>query len=227
MAELAPSIISADFTRLGDSLRSVEQYSKAWHVDVMDGHYVPNLTIGPMVVEAIAKISALPQDVHLMISNVDDTWEWYAKAGARRIAFHHDRSSAPDELLATLAAAGVGPGLAVNPDVEVLQIVPFLDAVDHLIVMSVYPGFSGQAFIPEALPKLAAFRKLIDDGNLGVDLYIDGGVSPQTASRCVEAGADFLISASAIFAAKDPPAVAEELQAIAQVGAQGRRPRPW
>lgn len=218
MATLAPSVVSADFRALADQLALVEPYSAAWHVDVMDGHYVPNLTIGPMVVEAITKASSLPQDVHLMITNVDETWEWYAKAGARRIAFHHDRSADAAKLMAVMSEAGVGSGLAVSPDVDVKEIEPFLDLVDHLIVMSVYPGFSGQAFIPEALPKLADLRSLIDDRNLGVELYIDGGVSPKTAQGCVEAGADVLISASAIFGASDPAAVAAELRGIAQGG---------
>ena len=216
MAVLAPSIISADFRSLADQLAAVEPFTSSWHVDVMDGHYVPNLTIGPMVVDAIAKASDLPQDVHLMITNVDDTWEWYAKAGARRIAYHHDQSQDAAKLARVISEAGVGPGLAVNPDVEVSDIEPFLDVIDHVIVMSVYPGFSGQKFIPEAVPKIAALRKLIDDGNLGIDIYIDGGVSPDTAKRCVDAGADVLISASAIFGAPDPAAVARQLRDIGQ-----------
>jgi ribulose-phosphate 3-epimerase len=213
-ATLAPSIISADFRALAEQLALVESFSSAWHVDVMDGHYVPNLTIGPMVMDAIAKASALPQDVHLMITNVDETWEWYAKAGARRIAFHHDRSRDAAKLARVITEAGVGPGLAVNPDVDVSEIEPFLDVIDHLIVMSVYPGFSGQKFIPEAVPKLAALRKLVDARNLGIEIYIDGGVSPATAQRCVDAGADVLISASAVFGAADPAAVARELRDI-------------
>jgi ribulose-phosphate 3-epimerase len=216
VAELAPSIISADFRSLADQLALVEPYSTAWHVDVMDGHYVPNLTIGPMVMEAIGKASALPQDVHLMITNVDDTWEWYAKAGARRIAFHHDRSADAAKLARVISEAGIGPGLAVNPDVGIEEIEPFLDVVDHLIVMSVYPGFAGQAFIPAAVPKLAALRSLVDDRGGGVDLYIDGGVNTKTSPDCVSAGADILISASAIFGAPDPAAVARELLAIAR-----------
>ena len=215
MAVLAPSIISADYRCLADQLALVAPFSSSWHVDVMDGHYVPNLTIGPMIMDAIAKASDLPQDVHLMISNVDDTWEWYAKAGARRIAYHHDQSSDAAKLARVIGEAGIGPGLAVNPDVDVADIEPFLDHVDHLIVMSVYPGFSGQKFIPEAVPKVAALRKLIDERNLGIEIYIDGGVSPETAPACVRAGADFLISASAIFGAPDPAAVARELRDIA------------
>lgn len=214
MAELAPSIISADFARLQESLGSVETFSAAWHVDVMDGHYVPNLTIGPMVVEAIGRASSLPQDVHVMISNVDDTWEWYAKAGARRIAFHAEVSADAAGLARSMTDAGIGPGLALNPDVPVSDIEAYLDLIDHVIVMSVYPGFSGQSFIPESLPKLAELRKRIAARGLSVELYIDGGVSPKTAPQCVEAGADFLISASAVFGAADPAAVAAELQRI-------------
>jgi ribulose-phosphate 3-epimerase len=211
VADLAPSIISADYTCLADSLRAVEPYSVAWHVDVMDGHYVPNLTIGPMAMDAIARISSLPQDVHVMISNVDETWEWYAKAGARRIAFHADVCSDPVGLAKAMNGAGVGAGLAVNPDVAVAEIERYLDAMDHAIVMSVFPGFSGQRFIPEVVAKITQLKDLRGDA---LTVYVDGGVSPATAQQCTEAGADVLISASAIFGASDPPGVAAELQRI-------------
>ncbi len=216
MPGLAPSIIAADFADLRTSLSQVERFATSWHVDVMDGHFVPNLTVGPMVVEAIARVSSLPQDVHVMIDNVDETWEWYAKAGARRIAFHADVSADASKLLRTLADASIGPGLALNPDVPVAELEPFLDLIDHVIVMSVFPGFSGQAFIPDAVPKLAELRRLVDERGLKVELYIDGGVGPKTAPDCVTAGADVLISASAVFGAPDPGAVAAELRAIAR-----------
>ena len=180
----------------------------------MDGHYVPNLTIGPMVVEAIARASSLPQDVHLMISNVDDTWEWYAKAGARRISFHAEVSSDASKLLRVMAEAGIRPGLALNPDVPVSALQPYFDLIDHVVVMSVFPGFSGQAFIPDVVPKLAELRRLVDERGGGIELYIDGGVSPKTAPQCVDAGADLLVSASAVFGAPDPAGVAAELLAI-------------
>jgi ribulose-phosphate 3-epimerase len=212
MAVLAPSIIAADFTNLAAQLDVVAPFTTRWHVDVMDGHFVPNLTIGPMIVEAIARTSRLPQDVHLMITNPDETWEWYAKAGASRIAFHPDAAKDTGALLQTLADAGIGPGLAVNPEVSPDSVKPYLDAVDHLVVMSVHPGFSGQEFLPEALPKLRTFREWI--GESAVDLVIDGGVSPKTAPECVEAGADILVSASAVFGAVDPAAVAQELVEI-------------
>jgi ribulose-phosphate 3-epimerase len=210
VAELAPSIISADYTCLRDSLRAVEPYSSSWHVDVMDGHYVPNLTIGPMIMNAISAVSSLPQDVHLMIDNVEETWEWYAKAGARRISFHHDRSPDASKLIASIADAGVGPGLAINPDVAVDDVAPFLDAIDHAIVMSVYPGFSGQRFIPDVVAKIGELKSRAPH----VTVYIDGGVSPTTAPGCVEAGVDVLISASAIFGADDPPSVARALREV-------------
>jgi ribulose-phosphate 3-epimerase len=213
-ATLAPSIISADYRELQRQLDLVAPYSARWHVDVMDGHYVQNLTIGPMIVEAIRKASELPQDVHLMITNPDETWEWYARAGAARIAFHPSESPAPAKLLKTLDAAGIRPGIAVNPDVAVSDVEPLLDLCEWLIVMSVYPGFSGQEFIPEALPKLRELRSL----RPGLDLVIDGGVNPRNAARCVEAGASVLVSASAIFGSADPAAVAEELAGIGATG---------
>ncbi len=153
-----------------------------------------------------------------MITNPDDSWEWYAKAGAARIAFHPEVSPDPVKLLRTLAENGLGAGLAVNPDVEPEAIKSYLDAVDHLIVMSVYPGFSGQAFIPDALPKLEVFRRWVDERGGGVDLIIDGGVSPANAAACVSAGADLIVSASAVFGSDDPAAVAAELAAIARGG---------
>ena len=217
MPGLAPSIIAADFGRLAEELDRVAPFSVRWHVDVMDGHYVPNLTIGPMIVEAIGRSSGLPQDVHLMITNPDETWEWYAKAGASRIAFHPDTAADPADVLKAIAAAGLGPGIAVNPDVDVQSVESLLPLVDHVIVMSVYPGFSGQEFIPDALPKLTQLREKV--GSRDVELIIDGGVNPSNAARCVEAGADLLVSASAVFGASDPAAVAKQLSEIA-----GRRP---
>lgn len=215
MPGLAPSIIAADFARLAEELDRVAPFAERWHVDVMDGHYVPNLTIGPMIVEAIGRVSRLPQDVHLMITNPADTWGWYAKAGAARIAFHPDAAEDPVDVLAAIAGAGVGAGIAVNPDVGVGDIERFLPLVDHVIVMSVYPGFSGQQFIPEALPKLARLRELADQAGDAIELIIDGGVNPSNAERCVTAGADLLVSASAVFGAPDPAGVAAELLRVA------------
>jgi len=209
-ATLAPSIISADYRDLAAQFDLVAPYASRWHTDVMDGHYVPNLTIGPMIVEAIRDASSLPQDVHLMITNPDDTWEWYAKAGGARIAFHPSESPDPARLLKTLEAAGIGPGIAVNPDVSVDDVKHLLDSVEWVIVMSVYPGFSGQKFIPDALPKLRELRSLRPE----LDLVIDGGVKPDNAAACVEAGASVLVSASAVFGADDPAAVAKELADI-------------
>jgi ribulose-phosphate 3-epimerase len=197
VAELAPSIISADFSQLGESLRAVEPFAMSWHVDVMDGHYVPNLTIGTMAMDAIARVSSLPQDVHVMISNVDETWEWYAKAGARRIAFHAEVSADPIALAEKMSAAGVAPGLAINPDVAVSDVERYLP------------------HIAEVVPKIGELKERRADA---LTVYVDGGVSPDTAEPCVRAGADVLISASAIFGAGDPAAVARDLQRIAKGG---------
>lgn len=212
MGSLAPSIIAADFAHLADELERVEPSAQLWHVDVMDGHYVPNLTIGPMIVEAIASVSRLPQDVHLMITNPAETWEWYAKAGATRIAFHPETAPDPIGLLRDMRAAGLGGGLAVNPEVDVDDMRPFLEHVDLLIVMSVHPGFSGQQFIPDAVPKLRKLREMVGPE---LDLVIDGGVNEKTGPPCVDAGANVLVSASAIFGSEDPAATAKRLKAIA------------
>lgn len=215
MPGLAPSVIAADFSRLAEELGRVEPHSTRWHVDIMDGHYVPNLTIGPMIVEAIAACTSLPQDVHLMITNPAATWEWYAKAGASRIAFHPDAADDPAAVLRAMADAGIGPGLAVNPDVAVSEVSGLLGLVDHIVVMSVFPGFSGQAFIPEALPKIAELRSALDNAGVRAEIIVDGGISPSTAPDCVSAGAELLVSASAVFGADDPAGVAAELASIA------------
>ncbi|HVE92122.1 MAG TPA: ribulose-phosphate 3-epimerase [Actinomycetota bacterium] len=214
MADIAPSVIAADYSRLEQSLSAVAPHSVRWHVDVMDGHYVPNLTIGPMIVEAIASFSELPQDVHLMIKNPSQTWRWYAKAGAARIAFHPEAADDAGRLLAEIADAGLGAGLAVNPDVAPETVIPHLEMVDHLVMMSVNPGFSGQAFIPSVLPKLRVLRERIDAGGLKVQLVVDGGVGLDTGRQSLEAGAHVLVSASSIFAAPDPAGSAAALAAL-------------
>ncbi|MGH2758772.1 MAG: ribulose-phosphate 3-epimerase [Actinomycetota bacterium] len=216
MPGLAPSIIAADVGRMKEELDRVAPFSERWHVDVMDGHYVPNLTIGPMVVDAISRHSKLPQDVHLMITNPAETWEWYAKAGAARIAFHPDATDDAERLLHALAGSGIGPGIAINPDVEVRSVEGLFELVDHVVVMSVYPGFSGQAFIPESIPKLAEVRGWVKANRANIEIIIDGGVSEKTAPACVEAGADLLVSASAVFGARDPAGVAQALSSIAR-----------
>lgn len=218
MRGLTPSVIAADFARLGEQLALVEPYAVRWHTDVMDGHYVPNLTIGPMVVEAIAKASRLPQDVHVMISNPGETWEWYAKAGAARIAFHPDAVRDPGDVLAAMRAGGIGPGLALNPDVPASAVVPYLDLLELVVVMTIEPGFSGQELRPELLSKLGEVKELA--GGRAIDVVVDGGVTPANAEACVEAGADLLVSASAIFWSDDPEDVARRLAAIAG-GASG------
>ncbi|HVL80383.1 MAG TPA: ribulose-phosphate 3-epimerase [Actinomycetota bacterium] len=209
--ELAPSIVSADLARFGEQLAAVEPHSGRWHVDVMDGHYVPNLTIGPSTVGTIARISKLPQDVHLMIANPDATWRWYSDAGASRIAFHPATSSDPAALITTMREAGVGPGVAINPDEPAEEIDELLAGVDHVVVMTVRPGFSGQAFIADVMPKLRTLRSWVDERRLDVQLVVDGGINRETAPLAVEAGADVLVSASAVFGSEDPPAMAREL----------------
>lgn len=213
---VAPSIIAADYGRFEEQLRCVEAYAVRWHVDVMDGHYVPNLTIGPDFVRTIARTSQLPQDVHLMITNPDESWEWYAKAGASRIAFHPDTTPDPRELARRIRAAGVGAGIAVNPEMPVREVAPLLEDLDHVVVMSVRPGFAGQAFLPEALGKLREVSRHLHEAGLDAEVIVDGGVNARTAPQCVESGAELLVAASAIFGAPDPPRAARELRDIAE-----------
>ncbi|PIE22229.1 MAG: ribulose-phosphate 3-epimerase [Planctomycetota bacterium] len=216
---IAPSLLSADFARLGDELRRSEDAGADWHhVDVMDGHFVPNLTIGPLVVEALAKVARIPLDVHLMIT---DPWSYgpqFAKAGAARVGFHVEMLSGVGALpgryadlpqrpvsegiaLCTqLREQGASPTITINPDVEVEQLAPLLPHVDMVLVMSVYPGFGGQSFIPEVLPKLRALRERY--GFQG-RLQIDGGVSSKTIESCAQYGCDSFVAGSALYGAQD------------------------
>ena len=201
---IAPSILSCDFARIGEEVRRAEDAGADWlHVDVMDGHFVPNLTIGPPVVAAIAKVARVPLDVHLMIT---DPWTYgplFAKAGAHVLTFHVEVCPTPEkarELAAHFRAAGVKQvGISLNPDTPLERILPVLDAVDLVLVMSVFPGFGGQAFLPDVLAKTRALR---EHGYAG-HVEMDGGLNADTIPRCAEAGCDAFVSGSALFGASD------------------------
>ena len=212
---IAPSILSADFARLGAEVDAVLAAGADWvHFDVMDNHYVPNLTIGPMVCEALRRHGVTaPVDVHLMVRPVDRIIPDFAKAGATYISFHPEASDHVHRTIQLIRASGCRPGLVLNPatPVEVLDYV--LDELDLVLVMSVNPGFGGQAFIPSALDKLRRIRERIDRGGRDVRLEIDGGVKPDNIGAIAAAGADTFVAGSAIFGAPDYRAVIDAMRA--------------
>ena len=212
--KLAPSILSADFARLGDEVTKVAPEADLLHVDVMDGHFVPNLTIGPPVVAALRQHTDLFLDCHLMVDNPGVLLADFADAGGNRCIVHVELGD-PRPLFAELRKRSVGVGLAVSPDTPFEQAAPYLPEIDLFLVMSVHPGFGGQAFIPEVLDKVRAARQAIDDAGLAVEIEIDGGMHEQTAPLATAAGVDIVVAGSAIFGAPDSRAAARSLRAAA------------
>jgi ribulose-phosphate 3-epimerase len=203
--KVAPSILSADFSRLGDEIRAVEAAgADLIHVDVMDGHFVPNITIGPLVVEAARKVTKLPLDVHLMIENPEQYVADFAKAGADYLTVHAEAAHHLHRLVQTIREhRGVKAGVSLNPATPLEALDYVLGDIDLVLIMSVNPGFGGQAFIPSALDKIRRLRKMVDDRKLGLEIEVDGGVKPDNAQEIVAAGADILVAGSAVFGAKD------------------------
>ena len=197
---VAPSILAADFARLGDELRALESAgADLIHIDVMDGHFVPNLTIGPEVVRALRPHSTLPFDVHLMITPVDPLLPAFADAGADILTVHPEAGAHTHRSLQLIKSLGKKAGVSLNPGTPVSAAEPLLAEVDLVLVMSVNPGFGGQSFIPGALPKIAALREMIDASGRTIDLEVDGGVNFETAPEAVAAGADLLVAGTATF----------------------------
>jgi ribulose-phosphate 3-epimerase len=197
---IAPSILSADFARLGEEIRAVEQAGADYiHVDVMDGHFVPNLTIGPLVVKATRPFSKLPFDVHLMIAPVDPYIAAFAEAGADIITVHAEAGPHLHRSLQAIRALKKKCGVSIVPSTPVSAIAHVMDMVDLVLVMTVNPGFGGQSFIASQLPKIRELRAMIDAGARPIDLEVDGGINAETAKKVCEAGADVLVAGSAVF----------------------------
>lgn len=210
--ELAPSILTADFASLGDDARSVEALVDWFHLDVMDGHYVPNITFGPDVVAALRKAVKTPFHVHLMIEDPAAFAPRFAEAGAERISFHPEVVTDVAATIEEIASTGAKVGIAVHPDVELSVVQPHLGALDVLLMMTVRPGFGGQSFMPEVVPKIAEARRMLQDADLDIDIEVDGGIKIDTVAEAVRAGADILVAGSAIFDGVDAPAAAQRLR---------------
>jgi len=209
--KLAPSILSADFARLGEDIERVRDVASLLHVDVMDGHFVPNLTIGPPVVASLRPATDLFLDCHLMVDNPGVLLDDFAEAGANRCIVHVELGD-PRPLFERLRKLNVGVGLVLNPPTDVDTVMPYLDEIDLLLVMSVNPGWGGQSFIPEVLDKVRVARAEIDARGLDVEIEIDGGINIETAPLAAAAGVDILVAGSAIFHAPDPLAAAREIR---------------
>jgi ribulose-phosphate 3-epimerase len=215
MIKIAPSILSADFSKLGDDIKAVEEAGADYiHVDVMDGHFVPNITIGPLVVQAIRPVTKLPLDVHLMIENPDRYIEEFAKAGADIISVHVEASPHLHRTVQLIKQHGVKAGVVINPATSVDSIKHILQDVDLVLLMTVNPGFGGQAFIESVVPKIREVSDLAKAQGLNVEIEVDGGVNPETARLCVEAGANVLVAGSAIYGKKDLKGAIEAIRGV-------------
>jgi ribulose-phosphate 3-epimerase len=211
--KIAPSILSADFSRLKEEIQAVEAAGADWlHVDVMDGHFVPNITIGPVVVEWVRKVTAIPLDVHLMITDPDKYAPEFIKAGADWVSVHPDTCANPNATLQRIRQLGAKASVVVNPDVSLESVESCFPDADMVLMMTVFPGFGGQAFIPNVLPKIAEVRRIINERRLALLVEADGGIKTDNIARVVEAGAEVIVSGSGIFKTPDYAATIRQMR---------------
>jgi ribulose-phosphate 3-epimerase len=213
MVKIAPSILSADFSRLGEEVKAVEEAGADWiHVDVMDGRFVPNITIGPLVVESLRKVTELPLDVHLMIENADLYIEDFAKAGADIISVHVEACPHLHRTIQSIKENGAKAGVVLNPATTLFALDEIIEQVDMVLLMSVNPGFGGQKFINSVLSKIELLRNTLNESGVELDLQVDGGIKPDNVAMIKEAGANVLVAGSAIFGSDDYKKAIEELR---------------
>ncbi|SNC59331.1 ribulose-5-phosphate 3-epimerase [Kytococcus aerolatus] len=215
-----PSILSCDFARLAEELDRIRT-AEAAHVDVMDNHFVPNLTLGLPVVEAIRAVSPVPLDLHLMIEEVDRWGPRYAEIGAQSVTFHVEASRDPRTLCRDIRSAGASPAMALKPGTPFADHADLLSEVDMVLVMTVEPGFGGQAFMADQLEKVREVRRAVGAAGLELAIQVDGGVSAETIASCAEAGADVFVAGSAVYGTQDPAAAVQELRALAEEARRG------
>lgn len=214
--KIAPSVLAADFMHLGDEIRKIEDAGADMvHFDVMDAHFVPNLSLGPGILESVRAFTKMYLDVHLMMDNPEKYLKAFADAGADGITVHLEVHPDPDAILDQIGALGKDRGLSINPDMPVERLAGKVSRVDRLLLMSVYPGFGGQSFIPESIGRLTQVRQLLDsEGRAEAELQIDGGVSPKNAAAIIAAGADNLVAGTAVFRAPDPAAAIRSMRGL-------------
>lgn len=216
MIKIAPSILAADFAKLGEEVLEVEKAGADWiHVDIMDGHFVPNISFGPIVLNAIRPLTKLPMDVHLMIENPDQYIEEFAKAGADYITVHVEACPHLHRTIQLIRSHGVKPGVVLNPHTPIETIQHILEDIDLVLFMTVNPGFGGQKFIHSVVPKVKQLADLINEKGLSIEIEIDGGINEETIGACAEAGATVFVAGSAIYSKKDRT---QALQAIRKAG---------
>ncbi|WLR46998.1 ribulose-phosphate 3-epimerase [Halobacillus litoralis] len=217
MTKIAPSILASDFSKLGEEIQDVERGGADYiHVDVMDGHFVPNITIGPLIVDHIRPVTDLPLDVHLMIENPDQYIEAFAKAGSDIITVHQEACPHLHRTIQLIKSHGVKAGVVINPATPAETIRPILQDVDLVLLMTVNPGFGGQSFIQSVVPKIEQISQWREEEGLSFEIEIDGGVKTETAKLCTAAGADVLVAGSAIFNQEDRKKAIEEIRQAAQ-----------
>lgn len=212
MVQIAPSMLAADFLHLEKDVQIVNEYADIFHLDIMDGTFVPNISYGFPVVEAISSIAVKPLDVHLMIVNPEKYVERFAKVGASMISFHLNATEDPAAVLRDIRSLGVKAGLVINPDIPVESLYPYLKDADFILLMSVYAGFGGQKFIEDTYLRIRTLREEIERQGLDLPIEVDGGVGPANAKALIEAGAEILVAGSAVFKAEDPADVVARMR---------------